>query len=403
MHDGRTVSLIGEYNNTPAMENVLLFLFYLAVPALVIWISEKFRILRKIGPVLILYIIGIIVGNSGLLSSQSDALRDTIISVVIPLAIPLMLFSCNFREWNIRSALITLLTGIFSVTISIVAGYFIFSPLVNDSLFGANMEKIAGLLSGVYTGGTPNLAALKLMLDVPNEIYIVVHSYDMLVSLLYLTFLLGVGIKLFRKYLNKGAIQQEVTQIEEETEINPYGKFRDFLFLKRLSFAIALAALIFGLSGVISLLADKKYQIVVVILLITTLSILASFSKRVRNIEGSYDSGMYLVYIFSVVVASMANLSKLDLAGGIFVLIYIIFAIFVSLFLQVFLSRFFKLDADTVVVSSVALINSPPFVPLIASAMNNKSVIITGLTVGLAGYAIGNYLGFIITGLLTYL
>lgn len=136
---------------------------------------------------------------------------------------------------------------------------------------------------------------------------------------------------------------------------------------------------------------------VVVILSITTLGIAASFIRKVREIKSSYDSGMYLVYIFSIVVASMANLSKLNIAGGIYLLLYIAFAIFVSLAIQLILAKIFKIDADTVLISSVALINSPPFVPLIATAMKNRAVIITGLTVGLVGYAIGNYLGYIIS------
>jgi uncharacterized membrane protein len=37
---------------------------------------------------------------------------------------------------------------------------------------------------------------------------------------------------------------------------------------------------------------------------------------------------------------------------------------------------------------------------MVAAAMKNKSVIITGITVGLVGYAVGNYLGFIIARVL---
>lgn len=96
----------------------------------------------------------------------------------------------------------------------------------------------------------------------------------------------------------------------------------------------------------------------------------------------------------------MADLGRLNLSGGFYLLLYIAFAVFVSLFVQLLLSKIFKLDADTVLVSSVALINSPPFVPLVATAMKNKSVIITGLTVGLVGYAVGNYLGYLISSFL---
>ena len=51
-------------------------------------------------------------------------------------------------------------------------------------------------------------------------------------------------------------------------------------------------------------------------------------------------------------------------------------------------------------VTSAALICSPPFVPMIAGAIHNREVIVSGLTVGIVGYAIGNYLGVAIAYLL---
>jgi len=73
------------------------------------------------------------------------------------------------------------------------------------------------------------------------------------------------------------------------------------------------------------------------------------------------------------------------------------------LFLHVLLSRLFKIDADTVMITSTALICSPPFVPVIAGAIKNKEIIISGLTVGIIGYAVGNYLGFFVAEMLKLL
>jgi uncharacterized membrane protein len=59
----------------------------------------------------------------------------------------------------------------------------------------------------------------------------------------------------------------------------------------------------------------------------------------------------------------------------------------------------FRIDADTVIITSTAMIYSPPFVPVVAAALKNRDVIISGLTTGIIGYVIGNYLG-IFTGFL---
>ena len=58
---------------------------------------------------------------------------------------------------------------------------------------------------------------------------------------------------------------------------------------------------------------------------------------------------------------------------------------------------------DTMTVSSVAYICSPPFVPMMAAAMKNRSVLAAGLAVGVVGYAAGNYLGFLMARLLEVL
>ena len=380
---------------------LLLTASYVITPAIVLWLCRKIKILNKIGPVLLLYLIGIVLGNSGLIDESAFKVQDLIVTIIIPLAIPMMLFSCNFLQWNIKNAVLTLITGIIAVVIAIFAGYFIFKPLIgSDPAIGGNIDKIAGMLAGVYTGGTPNLAAIKLMLGIPNETYIMVHSYDMAISLIYLTFVLSIGIKLFRKILHYEPSQKSTKSDHMPFEPEGEEPYKDFFkkenFLPVLG-AAALSLLIFGIAGGLSMILPKDLQMVVVILTITSLGIGASFIKRVREIRKSYDAGMYLVYIFSMVVASMADLGRLNLAGGLYVLLYIVFVIFGSLVLQLIMARILKIDADTVLISSVSLINSPPFVPLIATAMNNRSVIITGLTVGLVGYAIGNYLGYLIS------
>jgi uncharacterized membrane protein len=43
-----------------------------------------------------------------------------------------------------------------------------------------------------------------------------------------------------------------------------------------------------------------------------------------------------------------------------------------------------------------ALTYSPPFVPTVAGALKNKDVIISGLTIGILGYAFGTYLGILV-------
>ena len=396
------------------MIQFLSLLFYFIVPYLVIVLCRKYMVLNKIGEILILYIVGILISNVIVfplgLGESLKGIQDTLTSVMILLAFPMILFGCDFKNWKLKNAIVALCIGLVSVLAVDIAGYYIF----NDEQTG--FSKIAGLLVGVYTGGTPNLASLKIALDVEADTYIFVHTFDMIISFVYLVFLMSFGIKVFRLFLrqqdNRTTRQQDeeevrqqdnkTTRQQDDVELSTAysGIFTKKHFPKTLG-ALGLAILIVGVGMGISLLISGKVDnMLVLILTMTTLSIAASFLPFVRKMEKSYDAGMYLVLIFSLVVATMVDVTSIDYKAGINIIMYIAFVIFCSLVLSIVLAKIFKVDSDTMVITSVALVNSPLFVPMIAESMKNKKVIITGIAVGVIGYAVGNYLGILVYQLL---
>jgi uncharacterized membrane protein len=286
---------------------------------------------------------------------------------------------------------------------AIVSGYYIFKDMCPDE----NFKNIAGMLVGVYTGGTPNLAALKIMLNVNDNTYLIINSFDMIISFAYITFLLAFGIKMFRWILpykmrevpirhphgDKGVLAESNKRYQENNYSDIFTKKN---FIPTLE-SIALSAGIVGVSIGISFLISGSINMIILILSLTTLASIASFFERVRNAQKSYDAGMYIIFVFSLVIASMVNIRDINFTDGLWILAYISYAVFGSLCIQVILAKIFKIDSDTTIITSVALINSPLFIPLIADRMKNKKVVIIGITIGVIGYAIGNYLGVLMT------
>ncbi|MBR6211946.1 MAG: DUF819 family protein, partial [Bacteroidales bacterium] len=251
--------------------NVLITLFFLLAPALVLRLCRKFPVLDKIGPVLILYLLGILAGNVFHPSGMAQ-IQEILSSAMVPLAIPLMLFSCTFRRSGTRSQLLALLSGLFSVTLAVVAGYLIFGRSLEDG------AKIGGMLTGVYTGGTINLASLQVMLDVPSETFVLLNSFDMAVSFLYLTFLLSFGIRLFRRWLPVDSLREEAAGIPESTQAaaeQPYKGLFTKQGLRDAGFLLAVDALIIGISAGLGLLAGDGAFMTVLILSLTTLGVAA--------------------------------------------------------------------------------------------------------------------------------
>lgn len=385
---------------------VLWVVFYLAAPYGAILLCRRSRLAARIGTILLMYLIGIVAGNLLIypFDGMADSLfplQDALSSVTIPLAMPLILFACNFRDWPAGKALRSLLVGLVAVISVTLAGYLLFGKRI-----GAEAPAVAGMIVGVYTGGTPNLAAVKMMLGADEGTYLLLNSFDLIVSFLYLTFLMAAGIRLARRVLPSGSTPG--TERSADTPLGGMARGETDMYRGVFSRehragtakAIGLAALIMGVGLGLSVLTTGGVNMIVLILTLTTLSIAASFLPAVRSWEKSYDAGMYLVLVFSLVVASMVDIRSIDFSSGIWLLAYIAFVIFGSLLLQVLLGRLLRVDADTAVITSVAMINSPLFVPMIAESMKNRRIIISGISIGIIGYAAGNYLGMLVARLL---
>ena len=99
-------------------------------------------------------------------------------------------------------------------------------------------------------------------------------------------------------------------------------------------------------------------------------------------------------------MASMADFSNLNLTDGLNQIIFLTIAVFGSLLLHAIFCRVMRVDADSMTVSSVSFINSPPFVPMMVAVLKNKNTLIVGLGAGIVGYALGNHFGVLMASLL---
>lgn len=379
-----------------------LILFYLLSPALVLWACNKWKVLNKIGPVLILYFVGIILANLNLIPAGCKGVQDTISTIAIPLALPMMLYSCDFKKFSIKTSLKITIIGIVSVAIATLVGFF---TLRNG--LGEEAEIIGGAVMGKCTGGTPNLAALKVMLKMKNSTFIILNSFDMVICFVYLVMLMTCGIKLARKWLGRGIYTTDSeVNLDEYAENNPYKDFGSKKSIKQLIkiflTTIMIVAAAFGVATYAKGLNEHIFT-VVMILTITTLALIFSLFEEVKRWDKSYDAGMYLIYIFSVVVASMANFRTMNYEGVLYIVLFQVVVVFGSFLLTLLGAKLFKVDGDTAVIASNTLINSPIFVPMIAASMKNKDIIVVGVTIGLVGYALGNYVGYLMFSLMQVL
>jgi uncharacterized membrane protein len=410
---------------------ILLVVFYFTFPLIIIYLCKRWSFLKKLGSIVLAYGFGLLIGSTGILpqgsagyklalqgktalpeteleslikqgkATEDDmyvnriaSVQDIIPSVVVPLAFPLLLFSLNLKRWlrYAKKGFISVVLALVAGLVMVTTGFFIWKDSIPESW------KLAGMFEGIYAGGTPNFVAIKMALNVNPTLFVIVSTYDMIVGAFLVLFFITIAPRIFRSILppfdeSKGITVDEAVIASQTDDLEDYsGMFNKGVFLPLLG-ALGLSVLIFAASGGIALLLPGIPMMVVVILSITTLGLLFSLLKSINSIEKTFQLGMYLILVFSLIIASMANIRTIFGIGMLNLILFITWCYFGSLILHIILAKIFRIDADNFLITSAAFIFSPPFVPMVANALKNKDVIVTGITGGIIGYIVGNYLG----------
>ena len=380
---------------------VVITLIFCLAPAGVLWLCRRVPLLDKVGPMMILYALGMLIGNLPLEIPKMAVVQEVATSVTIPLAIPMMLFGCRFTRRDASTQLKVVISGFLSVGMAVVVGYLLCGKYIPE------VDKIGGIMSGMYTGGMLNAAAIQSIFEVEEQNYLMMCSYDIIISFLYLIFLVSVGYKLFRRLYgesgSKSLSESDKRELEHqlaEAKRNPYEGLWSKAGMKQLAKIVGWTLVVAGIAAAATLLFDEAWFMVVFILALSTLGVVFSFAKPVRKLKRSFDIGMYLIYIFSIAMASMADFSELQLADGLNQVLFLTITVFGSLLLHAIFCRVMRVDADSMTVSSVSYINSPPFVPMMVAVLKNRSTLIVGLGAGIVGYAVGNHFGVLMASLL---
>jgi uncharacterized membrane protein len=279
------------------------------------------------------------------------------------------------------------------VLVCTLLAYWIFRDRVSDA------HAVSGMMIGVYTGGTQNMSAIMVGLkDVEEETFIVLNSADIVFSGVYFIFLLtaakGIMAMLLPAYKKgqNGSKDVETEQVLHERRGT----------LEQILAGLAIALSLVGIAIGISLLIFGSIAEPWVILIITTLGIAASFLPMVRTLPGTFNTANYMLLVFALAMGSMANFSEL-LAASSSLFWFCGFVVFGSILLHYLLAMIFRVDRDTLIITSTAAIFGPAFIAPVAQAIGNREIIPIGIALGLIGFAIGTYLGLSLASILELL
>lgn len=389
---------------------MLLAIFYLLVPALLVVLCQRVNLLEKIGVVVMAFASGIILAMTVDLSSIFPAdvimpVQKNISEISIAIALPLLLFSINVKAALGMAG--DTLKGMGLALLSVIV-----ISIVGALLFSDQIEKVwqvAGMSVGAYTGGGPNMGAIKIAIEGDESIFLTMVTYDLIFSAMYLIFVMTIAQKIFGVFLRPYVSKNMETQTDyagmehmADESAHAYKKLVQAPLLPQTLLALFSALLVVGASVGLAGLLPESVSSVMTIILITTLGLVASFIPKIRNLANSFQLGMYLILVFCFTTGTMIdtdiiNNIDMSLAG------YITFILVGSLCLQAVLCKLFKVDTDTFLITSSAAIMSVPFIPVIAGALKNREILLPGFAAAIIGYAVGNYLGILVTNVSRWL
>ncbi len=372
--------------------SAVIVLVMLFGPRLMVLLSSRFKFCNLLGPVFLCYGTGFLLS----LVLPETGIAMSIAEILVPVAIPLILFSADLASARrlAKPALISFALVCLSVFSVACIAFFAFRAVIPDA------HKYAGMIIGLYTGGTPNLMAIGLALGVDQSNIVLANTVDFVVGGIYFLLLISVAPRFINRFLpNKtgsgkpsgdAALQKEADSLR--AAYVPEKMRFSFRALLARAPIVLLAALCLAVAAGSALLLTGEMNVAVIMLVVTSCGIGLSFIRKVREAPGSYAAGQYLIYMFSFGIGISFDITRIQPD---MLLLLAMFALsqFGAVVVHLLLSRLFRIDGATAVITSTAGIYGPAFIVPTANALKNDAVILPGLICGIIGYAIGNYLG----------
>jgi uncharacterized membrane protein len=384
-----------------------LALLIVGFPALAILACRRWTLLARLSPVVLCYAAGIVVGNLGVMTTGAAEVADLATAATVALAIPLLLFGADLRRWArlARPTMISFGLAVVAIVVTAIVASFVFGDV------GGAGPEVAGMTVGVYTGGTANMGAIGRALQVPEATFVALNAADVLLGAIYLLVLLTVAKRVLSTFLPAFRYPSgggEATGAGEPHAQDPWSYRPPVAAIAR-GLGAAVVVLAIGAAAsfaLVTLVADPQGAVLDhdgfasgVILAVTTLAIAASFWRPVHAIPGTYEVGQYLFLMFAVAIGTLAEFGELVASLGT-VFPYLTAALVGAILLHLAMAAAFRIDTDTAIITSTAAVFGPPFVGPVAAAINNREIVVSGLTTGVVGLALGNYAGLAVAYLL---
>ena len=380
-------------------EPVLVLAFMLAVVAFARWMEERYDAIKKISSAVVCTLLGITLANVGVIE-HTGPVHEGVFTFAIPYAIVLVIMGTQLRE--LAAAGRPLLVAYLAACVGSLLGGFI-AGMTMAGWVGPETWKLAGAFSAAFAGGGMNFAAVGQGLDTDPSTFAAAALADNLSTVPYLllqVWLAGVLASMFlrrtkpaRAWARTGGDAAAAGDAADEEAMRRRWTDSDMSITDlAILGALPLLALWLAriLNGMLPLFPRELW--------LTTIALIVAQLPWMRKLRGAEVLSYFALHIFFIVLGAASELGRVVEAGApIFTFMIVIIAIHIVVAYGI--GWLLRVDLPTVSIASQAAIGGPGSALAIGMAMKWHRLVAPAVIVGIFGYALGNYLGFICAAL----
>lgn len=389
--------------------------------AVSIYMEQRFAWAAKLsGPVLAILLAMLLSnveftwqGVSLTVMPRSSSTYDIVTGFLVPLAIPLLLLRANVFT-IIRTTGKTLLAfhvAAFGTVVGAIVAAIIFRGSVE------NLPELIGIMTGSYTGGSVNFAAVQQSFNAPEEqatALMVADNFVMAGAIILMLFLAGSRLML-SWFPHPHVIEQEKNDASESASSHwgrkPISLLDIATALAIATFITATAIYIAGsIEATLSTWVNNTYgqESLEIPLWVTIFKELAGnkyvwltvFSTLVatilhpvvQRINGAEQIGSYFLYIYLFTIGLPAELVEMFRNVPVLFGICAVMAI-VNIIVTLGIGKLLRLNLEDLLISINAALGGPPSAAAMAIAKGWDRLVLPALLIGIWGYVIGTVIG----------
>lgn len=371
----------------PAGNAFAIWAVLLAGAAFAAW-AEHTRWGRKLSGVLVAILLAMVLSNLRLIP-QASPTYDTVLSYLIPISIPLLLFDANLRRIIRETGRMLLAFGLG--TAGTVVGVLVGVQLVP---LGDSAGQLAGVFSATYIGGGLNFVAVAQATGFDNGSQMAASvAADNLVTAIYIISVMALPAVLWiRRRIPSAIVDREEAEHREAAVLEPAVTvipvpFRVSSVCLALALAMAIAAVGYALAEALGLGAFG-------ILFVSLLALIPAnvFPRLVPHLAGHEQLGMIGIYLFLFVMGATADVWAM-VGSALPITLFALIVVAVHMIVIVGVGGLLKFDLAELIIASNACVGGSSSAGPIAAARGWHELVTPGILCGSLGNAIGTFIG----------